>query len=177
MNCRLTVFKAFSKSIFKILFSLSWVLSIREPKTCEANQRPFWCLHLLAGFRILPDVIRRHGIWRILRITGGKYCLQRLDEVLHRAILAQLVSHQRFTAESTFPSRITFTRFVRALRKFSPVCPLDLAVKMFNIRGTMPSNPALEPLEKDMRALWTKNSEVEKQSILVASSLEQDSLC
>ena len=36
-----------------------------------------------------------------------------------------------------------------------------------------PSEHLLEPLGKDMRALWTKNSEVEKQSI----SEQQVSLC
>ena len=81
------------------------------------------------------------------------------------------------SSKGTFPSRITFTRFVRALKKFCLVCPFDLAVKSFKICSEMPSNSALELLGKDMRALWTKNSEVEKQSISVVSGTEQVSLC
>ena len=52
----------------------------------------------------------------------GKYYLQPYDEVLHRAFLAQLVLHPKKYSRSSkgsFPSRVTFTRFVRALRKFS----------------------------------------------------------
>ena len=41
----------------------------------------------------------------------------------------------------------------------------------------MPSKSALEPLRKDMRALWTKKPEVEKLSIIVGSGTEQVSLC
>ena len=40
----------------------------------------------------------------------------------------------------------------------------------------MAYNLALEPLGKDTRALWTKNPEVEKQSIYVGSGTEQVSL-
>ena len=53
----------------------------------------------------------------------------------------------------------------------------DLAVESFKKWDEVPSDPALEPLVKDMRALWTKNSEVEKQSISVVSGTEQVSLC
>ena len=81
------------------------------------------------------------------------------------------------SSKGTFPSTIKFTRLVKTLRKFNPVCPFDLAVKSFKIRGEMPFNPALELLGKDIRALWTKNSEVEKQSISVGSGTEQVSLC
>ena len=81
------------------------------------------------------------------------------------------------SSKGTFPSRITFTSFVKALRKFSRVCPFNLAVKSFKIWGEMPSNPALDQLGKDMRALWTKNSEVEKQPISVGSGIEKVSLC
>ena len=81
------------------------------------------------------------------------------------------------SSKGTFRSRITFTRIVKALRKFSPVHPFDLAVKSFKILGEMPSNPALELLGKNMRALWTKNSEIEKQSISVGYGTEQVSLC
>ena len=62
---------------------MGWGLSIKQGKTCEANS-DFSCLHLLVDFRILLDVIRRHGIRQISRTTDGKYCLQRQDEALHR---------------------------------------------------------------------------------------------
>ena len=81
------------------------------------------------------------------------------------------------SSKGTSQSRITFTRFVKALRKFSPVCPFNLAVIFFKSWGKMPSNPALEPLGKDMSALWTKHSKVEKQSVFVGSGTEQVSLC
>ena len=41
----------------------------------------------------------------------------------------------------------------------------------------MLSKPALEPLGKDMRALWTTNSGVEEQLISVGTGTEQVSLC
>ena len=44
------------------------------------------------------------------------------------------------SSKDTFPSRITFTKFFKALRKFSPVCPFNLAVKSFKISGEIPSN-------------------------------------
>ena len=81
------------------------------------------------------------------------------------------------SSKGTFPSRITFTRFDKALRKFSPVCPFDLAVKFFKTWCEMPSNPALEPLGKYLRASWTKNSVVEKKSISVGSGTEHVYLC
>ena len=81
------------------------------------------------------------------------------------------------SSEGTFPSRITFTKFVKCLRKFSPVCPFDLAVKFIKTWGEMPSNPALEPLGKGMRALFDKNSKNERQLISVGSGTEQVSRC
>ena len=148
--------KAFPKSIFKITFSFDWGFLSNTGKHVRPIQRPFWCLLLLVDFRSLLDVIRRHGIRHILRTTGGNYGLQRQDEVFHRAVLAQLVSHQRSTVEVrkiSFPSRNIFTRFVKALRKFSPVCPFDLAVTLFETWGELTSIPALESLGEHMRAL------------------------
>ena len=120
-------------------------------------------------------------------MVTGTFCRQPAESIAYGDrtkssigfFLAQLVSHQRSTAEvrKVLFSRITFTRFVKALREFSPVCPYDLAVKSFKIWGKMPFSPALEPLGKDMKTLWTKNSEVEKQSISVGSGTEQVSLC
>ena len=81
------------------------------------------------------------------------------------------------SSKGTFPSRITFTRFLKVLRKVSPVCLFDLVVKSFKIWDEKPSDPALKPLGKDMRALWTKNTEVEKQSKSVGSGSEEVSLC
>ena len=40
MSCRFIELKAFSKSIFKITFSLGWGLSIKQRKTCEAKSAP-----------------------------------------------------------------------------------------------------------------------------------------
>ena len=71
------------------------------------------------------------------------------------------------SSKGTFPSRITFTRFVKALRKNSPVCPFALAVNFSKIWGKMNPKPAVEPIGKNVTALWTKYFEVAKQSISV----------
>ena len=172
MNCRFIELKAFSKSIFKILFLFGWGRSIKQRKTCEVNSPHFF----------VPSHRPRRPpylAWRYPKTWYPAHFADNRQKVLPTAIgrsppsgfLAQLVSHQRSTAEvrkvlGTFPSRISLTRFVKALRKFSSVSPFDLAVKSFKIWGEMPSNSALEPLGKVMRALWTKNSEAEKQSYL-----------
>ena len=113
----------------------------------------------------------RHVSWT----TGGKYCLQRQDEYLHR-----FFSAMKFRTKEVRPQFGRYFSFenhlhniFKALRKLRPVCPFNLAVKFFRICGEMPSKPALEPLAKDTRALWTKNSEVGKQSISVGSGSEQ----
>ena len=137
-------------------------------------QRSFWCLHLFVGFRILPDS----------KTSYPAHLAENRRKVLSKAIgrspqsgFSSAISFapKKYgrSSKGTFPSKITFTRFVRALRKFNSVRPFDLAVKAFKIWGELPSNLALKPLGKDMRALWTKNSEVEKPSISVGSGTAQ----
>ena len=142
-------------------------------------QRPFLYIQLLVDFRILPDLIRRHypahfadNQRKLLPTAIG----QSTSSGFFSAISFAPKKYGR-KSKGTFPSRITFTRFVKALRKFIPVCPFDMAVKSSKIWGKMPFDPALEPLGKDMRALWMKNYEVEKQSISVGSGTKQVSLC
>ena len=84
------------ESVFRVIF-FGLRLFIKLRKTCVANSAPFWCLHLL--IRFLLDMIRSLGSRHILRTIGGKYCLQRKDEVVRRAFLAQLVLHQRSSVE------------------------------------------------------------------------------
>ena len=142
-------------------------------------KRPFWRLHLLVDFRILFNVIPRHGIRQILRTTGRKSFLQQEDEVFHRAFFSAISSATKKygrSSKGTFPSRITFKRFVKDLKN-SVICPFHLAVNFFKTWGKMQSITALEPLGKDMKTLRTKNSEVEKQSISLGSGIEQVSLC
>ena len=93
-----------------------------------------------------------------------------IGEVLHQAFFSAIsFAPKKYgrISKSIFPSTIIFTRFVKALRKFCSVCLFYLAVKSFKVWGEMPSNPAQELLGKDMRAFWTRNSEVKKQSISV----------
>ena len=164
------------ESVFKVNFHnyvfFGLGLSIKQQKTYEAISAQLWCLHLIVAFHILLDVIRRHSIWHILRKV--------LPTAIGRSPPSGFFSESSFapkkygrSSKGTFPSRITFTRLLKALRKFNPVCAINLAVKSFKIWVEMPTNLALEPLGKDMRALWTKNSEVEKQSISVGSGKEQ----
>ena len=112
-------------------------------------------------------------------MVSGTFCGQPAEsiaysdrnEVLHLAYLAQLVLQQRSTAEvpKVLFHRESHSQDLLRLQKNS----VDLANKSFKIWGKMPSNPALETLGKDMRAMWTKNSEVEKQSISVGSGTKQ----
>ena len=98
--------------------------------------------------KVLPTAIGRSppsGFFRAIRFAPKKYGRSSKD---------------------TFPSRITFTRFVRALRKIIPICPFNLAIKFFKTWGEMPSNAALEPLGKDMRALGTKTPRLKNHRYL-----------
>ena len=151
--------KAFSKSIFKITFSVDWELCIKQRKTYEANSAPL----------LLPTPTCRfpYLAWRDSETWYPAHFADNRRKVLPTAIgrspssgffSAIIFAPKKYdrSTKGSFPSTITFTSFVKALRKFNPVCPFDLAVKSFKIWGEMPSNPALEPLGEHMRALWTK---------------------
>ena len=80
-------------------------------------------------------------------------------------------NHDR-SSKGIFPSAITFTRLVRALRKVTLVCPFDSQI--FQILGETPSKRALEPLEKNMThdSIVDENFEVEKQPISVVRNID-----
>ena len=109
-------------------------------------------------------------------MVSGTFCGQSAESIAYSdrtkssigLFLAQLVSHQKNgqSSKGTFPSRDTFRKLVKALRKFSPVCPFDSAVKSFKIWGEMPSNSALQPLRKDMRAFWKKTPRLKNNRYL-----------
>ena len=66
----------------RITFSLIWGLPIKQRKTNEAKLAPFLVRTPIVDFRILLDVIRKHGIWHTLRTRSGSCFLQRWDTVV-----------------------------------------------------------------------------------------------
>ena len=118
MKCRFIGFKAFSKSIFKIPFSLGWRLSIKQRKTREASSA-----HLL-----VPTPICRfpYLAWRDSKSWYPAIFADNWRKVLPTAIgrspppgffSAISFAPKKYSRSSkgTFPSRITFTKFVKAL--------------------------------------------------------------
>ena len=109
--------------------------------------------------------------WNVLPTAIGRNPPSRFFSAIN-------IAQERYVRSSkgTFPSRITFTTMFEVMRKFNPVCLFELAAKSFKIWSKMSPKNTLEPLEKDMRALRTKNYEVEKQPITVGSETELISL-
>ena len=148
---------------FRDYVFLGWGLSIRQRNTSEANPGHLWCLHLLVEVPNLLHFIQRHINWLVLRSTVEKYCLLRRTKCCIGLFSAIYFAPKKYGwgLKSTFCSRITFTRFVMALQKFSTVWPFDMAVQFVKSGGKRPSKPALETLRTDMRAPWMKNVEIE----------------
>ena len=165
IKCGFIELKAYSKSIFKFPFFWTGCFLSNNGKhsTLRPIQRPFWCLHLLVDFRVLLDVIRRHGIRHILWTTGKSiaYCDRTMSSIgLLCAISFALKDYGR-SSKRTFPPGITFSRSVKALRKISQVCPFDLAVKCFKTWGEMPSKSMEPVLENQVVEFSLKKSEVQ----------------
>ena len=153
-------------------------LSIRQRNTFEANSAPFLVPTLTCR---LPYLAWRDSqTWYSAHFSVNR----RKPLSIQRRPPSDFHSANKFApkkcgrcSKRTYPSRITFTRFVEALRKLYSICRFDLGVKSFKRWGKMSSKMALGPSGKDMRSLWTKNSEFEKQSISVGPGTKRISLC
>ena len=169
MNCRFIELKTFSSSIFKITFSLGWGFSIKQRKTCEANSAP---LFVPTPTCRLPYLAWRDSkTWYPANFADNR--LKVLLTTIGRSPPSGFFSAISFapkkygrSSKGTFPLRITFTGFVKALRNFSQVFPFDLAVKSFKIWGELPSNPALEPLGKDIKPCGRKTPRLKNNRYL-----------
>ena len=112
-----------------------------------------------------------------LKAFSGTFCGQPAENRAYSGntksyignFLAKLVSHQKSTAEIRkvpfFGNHIH--KICKGSEKIQSSLPFRLGSQIFRNWSEMPSKLALELLWKDVRALWTKSSEVEKQSIFV----------
>ena len=134
-------------SIFKITFSLGWGLYIRQWKTLGANYAP--PLVSTPTCRLQYFARRDSKTWYPAHFADNRRKV--LFSAIGRSPSSGFFSAFNFapkkygrSKEGTFPSRITFTRFDKALRKFSPVCLFDLADKLFKKWRKIPSKTTLE---------------------------------
>ena len=110
-----------------------------------------------------------HKIWSLNH--GKKGNLAASTPSMSTYELQDVLQNYSGNSKCTFPSRITFTRLVWALKKINWICPSHLAVNSFRIWDKKLSK--LEPLDRS--ALWETNFDVEKQSTSVGSGTEQAS--